>query len=188
MLLYTIVQCGLVSVQIEMEYMQGLLHSSILNTGDATYYLNVASSAIQQLLTNMYDGGSTVLEHVHSTSTASVNGCVMSASLVLSILIPNELTSSIGCKQVPVRPNMSAKEVCRMIAHTHRITNPEHYALYRIKDLQDHALADADLPQMIKHQMMQRGEPMPIFAYKRCDANFIWPDQLPGTEIQDRQI
>ncbi len=53
LLLYIIVHCGVISIEIEIEYMLGLLHSSILNGGDGNYYLTVWSSAIQ-VLKNMY--------------------------------------------------------------------------------------------------------------------------------------
>lgn len=53
LLLYIIVHCGVISIEIEIEYMLGLLHSSILNGGDGNYYLTVWSSAIQ-VLKNMF--------------------------------------------------------------------------------------------------------------------------------------
>lgn len=45
MLIYVLVQCGMVSVEIEADYMWGLLHPSLLN-GEGGYYLTSLSSAV----------------------------------------------------------------------------------------------------------------------------------------------
>ena len=45
MLIYVLVQCGLLAVEIEADYMWGLLHPSLL-TGEGGYYLTSLSSAI----------------------------------------------------------------------------------------------------------------------------------------------
>ena len=45
MLIYVLVHCGTVSVEIEADYMWGLLHPSLL-TGEGGYYLTSLSSAV----------------------------------------------------------------------------------------------------------------------------------------------
>lgn len=211
LLLYVIVHCGVISIEIEIEYMLGLLHSSILNGGDGSYYLTVWSSAIQ-VLKNMFSLNES--NHLVNGNNSKSSGPALKSQSPFSfrkklidsgpfskckedspsftpkplanlqaymkVLIPNELTSSIACKTVPVRSNMTTKEVCRMIAHTYRITNPEDYALYRIKDLDEQQLLDGDYPLTIKNELINRGE-TPMFAYKRCDAKFIWPTAFPVT-------
>lgn len=49
-------------------------------------------------------------------------------------MVPDELHGSILTKTVPARPQMTTKEVCKIIAHKARITNPQDYALYRLTD------------------------------------------------------
>lgn len=70
-----------------------------------------------------------------------------------------------------------------MIAHTYRITNPEDFALYQIKDLEELQFTDGDFPQLIMSEMTSKGE-QAMFAYKRVDAKFIWPTALPGSNSQ----
>lgn len=223
LLVYLIVHCGVISAEIESEYMLGLLHPSIMN-GEGSYYLTILSSAIQVLKTMYTADTSHQLEDIitvntHneqsnttifsmlrarpseklqkqiSTSNSTANGNVVgntpppplalpsiaNMQAYMKIMIPNELTSIITCKTVPVRHNMTTREVCRMIAHTFRITNPEDYALYRIKEngLEEIQLLDNEYPQVIKSELMTRGE-SPLFAYKRCDAKFIWPITSPN--------
>ena len=226
MLVYLIVHCGVISAEIESEYMLGLLHPSILN-GEGSYYLTVLSSAIQVLKTmytadnarslediitlnngNNTNGQSSLFSMLRSqpsenlqrqmnSSNKIMNGKSLATTIVTSnplalpsianmqaymkIMIPNELTSIITCKTVPVRHNMTTKEVCRMIAHTFRITNPEDYSLYRIKEngLEEIQLLDNEYPQVIKSELMARNEST-MFAYKRCDAKFIWPITSPN--------
>lgn len=49
-------------------------------------------------------------------------------------MVPDELHGSILTKTLPARPHMTTKEVCKIIAHKARITNPQDYALYRLVD------------------------------------------------------
>lgn len=53
---------------------------------------------------------------------------------MLKVVVPDELHGSILTKTVPARPQMTTKEVCKIIAHKARITNPQDYALYRLTD------------------------------------------------------
>ncbi|OTF70098.1 RAB GDP/GTP exchange factor-like protein [Euroglyphus maynei] len=218
MLVYLIVHCGVISAEIESEYMLGLIHPSILN-GEGSYYLTVLSSAIQVLKTMYTADNSRALEDIitlngtagvqsmfsiiraqpsenlqRQMNSTTANGkslglttpplalpSIANMQAYMKIMIPNELTSIITCKTVPVRHNMTTKEVCRMIAHTFRITNPEDYALYRIKEngLEEIQLLDNEYPQVIKSELMARNEST-MFAYKRCDAKFIWPITSPN--------
>ncbi len=53
---------------------------------------------------------------------------------VLKIVVPDELHGSIITKTLPVRPNMTTREVCKIIAHKARITNPQDYGLFKLID------------------------------------------------------
>lgn len=189
MLVYVIVQCGLITAEFEVEYMLGLLHPQILN-GDGSYYLILLSSAVQVLKAMFHS--SIGLEDrqlalpSNQPSQKVVNKMFSESSpkplamAYLKIMFPDEGSSNITCKTVPVRNNMTTKEVCRMLAHTFRITNHEDYCLYRIKQngIEDIQLMDHECPQFIKSQMMEKGESA-MFAYKRCDAKFVWPIASP---------
>jgi len=52
----------------------------------------------------------------------------------LKIVVPDELHGSIITKVLPVRPNMTTRDVCKIIAHKARITNPQDYGLYTLVD------------------------------------------------------
>jgi len=41
---------------------------------------------------------------------------------------------SIITKTLPVRPNMTTRDVCKIIAHKVRITNPQDYGLFKLVD------------------------------------------------------
>lgn len=53
-------------------------------------------------------------------------------SSVLRILVPDELHGSLNTKTLPVRPNMSTRDVCRILAHKIRCTNPQDYGLFKL--------------------------------------------------------
>jgi hypothetical protein len=48
MLIYVLVQCGIVAAEIEADFMWGLIHPSLLN-GEGGYYLTSLSSAVLAL-------------------------------------------------------------------------------------------------------------------------------------------
>lgn len=53
---------------------------------------------------------------------------------MLKVVVPDELHGSILTKTLPARPHMTTKEVCKIIAHKAKITNPQDFALYRLVD------------------------------------------------------
>lgn len=53
---------------------------------------------------------------------------------VLKIVVPDELHGSILTKTLPVRPGMTTRDVCKIIAHKARITNPQDYGLFQLVD------------------------------------------------------
>ena len=94
----------------------------------------------------------------------------------MKIKIPDVLTCSIISKTLPVRPNMTTKEACKMIAHKFKITNPEDYGLFKLINGEEIQLNDNELPQSVKSESTSTGIDCQ-FAYKRCDAKFIWPSK-----------
>lgn len=50
----------------------------------------------------------------------------------MKIMIPDELSGSIISKTLPVRPNMTTKDVCKMIALKFKISNPQDYNLFKL--------------------------------------------------------
>ncbi|KAH9519626.1 hypothetical protein Btru_003185 [Bulinus truncatus] len=170
MLIYVIVHCGLVSAEIEADFMWGLLQPSLL-TGEGGYYLTTLSSAVL-ILKNF--------QETHQMAPNLLEGKLPTISDMqgfLKIAIPDELHGSITWKTLPVRPNMNSKDVCSMVAHKFRVTNPQDYGLYLLCDGQESHLADSDCPQLIKGDIQTAGKNC-YFAFKRLDANIAWPRHL----------
>ncbi|KAK7477736.1 hypothetical protein BaRGS_00031024, partial [Batillaria attramentaria] len=170
LLIYVLVHCGLVSAEIEADYMWGLLHPSVL-TGEGGYYLTTLSSAVL-ILKNFQDA--------HESKTASLEGHLPTLGEVqgfLKIAFPDELRDSIIWKTLPVRPNMTTKDVCAMIAHKFKITNPQDYGLILLCDGEESQLTDSQCPQIIKKDNLAAGKES-FFAYKRLGANIAWPSSM----------
>ena len=210
-LIYVLIHCGVISAEIEADYMLGLLQSSILS-GEGGYYLTTLSSAVNALKhmnqsstdccttnssthsteisgpTNANPNANPVLRMNSSSSENSVSSTsgghspytqiklpmIADQKAYLKIMIPDEFTSSIAMKTLPMRPNMTTKEVCKMIAHKFKITNAEDFGLFKVVNGDETQLNDTDLPQFIKAQAMATGLECQ-FAYKRFDAKFVWP-------------
>ncbi|KAK3595982.1 hypothetical protein CHS0354_032496 [Potamilus streckersoni] len=169
-LIYTIIQCGNVSIEVEADYMWGLLHPSLL-TGEGGYYLTSLSSAILVLKN---------FRQMHENKDPGAQGPLPSISDMqgfLKIAIPDELKDSIEWKTLPVRPNMTTKDVCSIIAHKFKITNPQDYSFYILENREEKRLTDAECPQALKAQKMAEGKEC-VFAYKRTAANIAWPKSV----------
>lgn len=156
---WVLVKTNFVAAEIEAEYMWGLLHPSLFS-GEAGYYLTTLSSAVH-VLKNFKKGSeeNNMKNHVENDS-------------VLKVVVPDELHGSILTKTLPARPHMTTKEVCKIIAHKARITNPQDYALYRLTDGEETMLLDNECPQ----DFMKEGKHT-MLAYKRIDAKIAWPTQ-----------
>ncbi|KAK8767134.1 hypothetical protein V5799_006088 [Amblyomma americanum] len=187
--LHVLVQCGMVSAEVEADYMWGLLHPSLL-TGEGGYYLTTLSSAVH-VLKALREGQdqpaataavSSAPQPIQSSSSSKEDAQPVMfryprmADLqgFMQIVIPDELSGSIVAKTLPVLPHMTAKEVRKMIAHKFRVTNPEDYGLFKLVKGEETQLADNDCPQAIKADLLTSGVDC-RFAYKRYDVKFVWP-------------
>ncbi|XP_070169330.1 protein sprint isoform X4 [Polyergus mexicanus] len=156
LVIWVLVRGKVVDAEIEAEYMWGLLHASLLN-GEGGYYLTTLSSAVHVLKTFMSSQG----------TMSTLNGCgTPDCSSVLRILVPNELHGSLNTRTLPVRPNMNTREICRILAHKIRCTNPQDYGLFKLVQGEETLLGDHECPQELSHC---------LFAYKRIDAKIAWP-------------
>ncbi|PVD26166.1 hypothetical protein C0Q70_13835 [Pomacea canaliculata] len=170
LLIYVLVHCGLVSAEIEADYMWGLLQPSVL-TGEGGYYLTTLSSAVL-ILKNF--------QEAHENKTASLEGHLPTIGEVqgfLKIGFPDELRDTIIWKTLPVRPNMTTKDVCAMIAHKFKITNPQDYGLILLCDGEETQLMDSQCPQILKKDTLAKGKEC-FFTYKRLGANIAWPSSM----------
>ncbi|KAK6645386.1 hypothetical protein RUM43_001663 [Polyplax serrata] len=164
---WVLVQSGFIAAEIEAEYMWGLLHPSLLS-GEGCYYLTTLSSAIH------------VLKNFKSCDLDQTNRMTSNdwqcgdLKSVLKIIVPDEMHGSILTKTLPVKPNMTTKDVCKIIAHKIRITNPQDYGLFRLVDGEETLLNDTDCPQDVKCKFVESGKHCTL-AYKRIDAKIGWP-------------
>ncbi|XP_060062844.1 uncharacterized protein LOC132543369 [Ylistrum balloti] len=170
MMIYVLVHCGFVTAEIESDYIWGLIHPSLLN-GEGGYYLTSLSSAVlvlkkfrdmQETQTTQHEG--------HLPGIEDIQG-------FLKIAIPDELRDSIIWKTLPVRPKMHTKDVCTLIAHKFKVTNPQDYGLYILIKGEERRLQDAEIPQDLKTELMNNKKNC-VFAYKRTAANIAWPMSL----------
>ncbi|KAF5308871.1 hypothetical protein FQR65_LT00571 [Abscondita terminalis] len=155
---WVLVKTNFVAAEIEAEYMWGLLHPSLLS-GEGGYYLTTLSSAVH------------VLKNFKESNEEN-NKSHLKPDSVLKVVVPDELHGSILTKTLPARPHMTTKEVCKIIAHKARITNPQDYALYRLMEGEETMLADNECPQ----DFMNGGKHV-MLAYKRIEAKIAWPKQ-----------
>ncbi|XP_011505288.1 PREDICTED: protein sprint [Ceratosolen solmsi marchali] len=165
LLVWVLVRGKIIDAEIEAEYMWGLLHPSLL-TGEGGYYLTTLSSAVHVLKTFKSSQG--------STSTTNYGCGTPDCSSVLRILVPDELHGSLNTRVLPIRPNMNTRDVCRILAHKIRCTNPQDYGLFKLVLGEETLLGDQECPQEISHC---------LFAYKRIDAKIAWPKTANSASV-----
>ncbi|XP_055940907.1 protein sprint-like isoform X1 [Argiope bruennichi] len=194
-----LVRCGLIAAEIEADYMWGLLHPSLM-AREGGYYLTTLSSAVHVLKSLQACSPEMPQNQVEAFDNLPASGvsygtdmgsprsqlgiktpspeprlaCIADLQGFLKIMIPDELTGSIISKTLPIKPNMTTKEVAKLIAHKFNITNPQDYCLFKLVNGEEIMLADSECPQVIKADLMAAGTNC-LFTYKRCDAKFIWP-------------
>ncbi|CAL1279486.1 unnamed protein product [Larinioides sclopetarius] len=194
-----LVRCGLIAAEIEADYMWGLLHPSLM-AREGGYYLTTLSSAVHVLKSLQACSPEMPQNQVETFDNLPPSGvsygtdmgsprsqlgiktpspeprlaCIADLQGFLKIMIPDELTGSIISKTLPIKPNMTTKEVAKLIAHKFNITNPQDYCLFKLVNGEEIMLADSECPQVIKADLMAAGTNC-LFTYKRCDAKFIWP-------------
>ncbi|XP_059480304.1 protein sprint [Neocloeon triangulifer] len=169
---WVLVRGGMVAAEIEAEFMWGLLQPSLLS-GEGGYYLTTLSSAVHVLKN---------FRACYETQNPSLDwrgGSLAELRSVLRIVVPDELHGSILTKTLPVRPNTTTRDVCKIIAHKIRITNPQDYGLYKLVDGEETLLNDGECPQDVKDIVSQDGRHC-VFAYKRIDAKIAWPRTSPS--------
>jgi len=167
LLIYTVAKCGFIGAEIEAEFMWGLVHPSLLS-GEAGYYLTALCSAVHML--KNYTSESKM-----STNDSLLDGTNTLRASVLKVIIPDEMNGSLQKRTLPVRPNTTTKDLCRIIAHKARITNPQDYGLFKLVNGEETLLQDVEYPQEVA--IMTRIKPC-AFAYKRIDAKIAWPTEF----------
>ncbi|XP_055904339.1 protein sprint isoform X2 [Eupeodes corollae] len=164
-LVFVVAKCGFVGAEIEAEFMWGLLQPALLS-GEAGYYLTALCSAVHVLKSFMAS------DNEGTGSLDWRSSSLPACSSVLRVIIPDECNGSLQTRTLPVRPHTTTREVCRIIAHKARITNPQDYALFKLVDGEETLLTDVECPQDIR--LAAKGKHC-MLAYKRIDAKIAWP-------------
>ncbi|XP_076030151.1 src homology 2 domain-containing protein sprint isoform X2 [Oratosquilla oratoria] len=169
MIMWVLCHCHFVSAEVEAEYMWGLLLTSF-SSGEASYYLTAFSSAInavKNLTPSPESSPGNSLDSVKDVSMVPDHG-------VMKIVIPDEKNGSIVTRTLPIRPGTTTREVCKMMAHKMRVTNPQDYGLYKLVDGRESLLGDLECPHKVKWDLTSHGFHC-TFAFKRTDAKIAWP-------------
>merc|ERR1719481_473881 len=154
-------------MEVEAEWMWGLLHPSLL-AGQGGHYLSLLSSALHLLKNIRVLLGDESGSHTLSSPLLSPT---------VSVLVPDSLTGSLVQRSVPLRPQMTAKDVSRYVAHRLNIHNPEDFGLYSLVDGKDSLLSD-DLQLRCLQEKLEECKKTATFVYRRNDSNIVLPVKL----------
>ncbi|XP_076313653.1 uncharacterized protein LOC143226508 isoform X3 [Tachypleus tridentatus] len=179
-LVYVLAQCELISAEIEFDYMWGLLHSS-WHLGEGGYYLISLSSAVHTLKQLYLESMNIARKPVHPLFTLlkQPEGKTRLPSVCdlqgyLKVMFPDEVSGDVRYKTLPVPPNMTTKEVCRMAASKFGVTDAQDYGLFSLVGDIEFKLKECECPQILKAEAVA-GDKDISFIYRRCDGKFAWP-------------
>ncbi|XP_065205271.1 protein sprint isoform X2 [Planococcus citri] len=174
---WVLVRTGMVAAEIEAEYMWGLLHPSLLS-GEGGYYLTTLSSAV-----NVLKNFRPVNENSAISRLSWCHEQLSEFRSIFKVVVPDEMNGSLLTKTLPVRPNSTTKDICKIIAHKLRITNPQDYSLFKLVEGEETPMNDSDCPQDMKIELAKAGKHC-IFAYKRLDAKIAWPTTTTSQTVK----
>jgi len=161
LLAYLVVHTGVETLEVEAEWMWGLLHPSLL-AGQGGHYLSLLSSSLH------------LIKNVRALLGSQGPPASPLISPTLSVLVPDGHSGSLYHCHVPLRSHMVARDVSRYIAQHMNIHNPEDFALFRITERKDCILAeDTSL-----HKIQEGGEGLSL-VYRRIDSNVLLPLPSP---------
>ncbi|XP_042221535.1 protein sprint-like isoform X2 [Homarus americanus] len=170
MIMWVLSQSGMVSAEVEADYMWGLLLPSA-SSGETSYYLEAFHSAIHALK-NL--SPSPESSPGNSLDSVRQDVSMVSDQGIMKIVIPDEKNGSIVTRTLPIRPATTTREVCKMMAHKMKVTNPQDYGLYKLVDGLETLLSDNECPHKVKSDLTTHGFHC-TFAFKRIDAKIAWP-------------
>ncbi|XP_071482762.1 uncharacterized protein [Diadema antillarum] len=158
MLIYVLVQCEMMCIEIEADYMWGLLDPAMLS-GEGGYYLTTLSSAI------------CVLKQFEEETNTETKG------FLTVLAAPTLDPTCISLKTLPVLPGMVASEVCRILAHRLALEEEDAktYRLYLLRNSSEIELEDFDSPLKMKTDEEARGVRGCRFGFKSHKAKINWP-------------
>ncbi|XP_038071680.1 uncharacterized protein LOC119740437 isoform X2 [Patiria miniata] len=161
MFIYVLVQCEVVNIEIEADYMWGLLEPTMLS-GEGGYYLTTLSSAI------------CVLKQFEQENLFTETKGFLSVMVAVG-----DTEDHVVHKTLPVLPGMNAGDVSRILAHKMKIDNAHLYQLYLITREQDIPIGDNECPLEMKEN--DAGLTRPCFGYKIENRPVKWfPRTLPS--------
>jgi len=161
LLAYLVVHTGVETLEVEAEWMWGLLHPSLL-AGQGGYYLSLLSSSLH------------LIKNVRALLGSKGPPPSPLVSPTLSVLVPDGHSGSLHHCHVPLRSHMAAKDVSRYIAQHMNIHNPEDFALFRITERKDCMLAEDT--SLFKIQDDGKGLSL---VYRRIDSTVLLPLPSP---------
>jgi Ras and Rab interactor 2/3 len=157
-LVLTLARCSVAGAELEAEVMAGLLPPPLL-AGEGGYYLTTlfgAVAVLKKLGAPDNDKSFDVISNFFSIRfvrflmisfrlqwrTGSLGSGVSctggsgstGAGGVARILVPDETAGALRRVALPWRPGARVRDLCRALAHRARITNPQDYGLFALRD------------------------------------------------------
>jgi len=168
LLAYLVVQSGVESLEVEAEWMWGLLHPALL-AGQGGHYLALLSSALH------------LLKNVSALFSDTSGPSALPSPLLsptLSVLVPDPDSGCLDHRSVPLRPQMTSRDVARYIAQRMNIHNPEDFALFSLIDGKDSLLPEELQLRSLQEKLELSGRGLAL-VYRRTDSNILLPVHLP---------
>ena len=176
LVIYILCACNMYSMQIEIDYIWGLVYKQSINN-EVIFYLTLMSSAchilktlnLKLLVSNFY---------LTKNTYACVSDLSYLSNGLFNFLIPNDKSKTIENFYVPIKKSFKCKEICNMIAFMLKIFNSDEYSLYLLDENGfEKKIKDDEQPFDIKNEKF-KSNLKAVFIYKHKCANIVWPKTI----------
>ena len=175
LVIYVLSSCNMYSMQIEIDYIWGLIYRQSVSN-ETIFYLSLINSACYILKTL------NLKQLIHSfqllDGNTEFNDLSYLSNGLFNFLMPNEKSKTIETFNIPVKETSKSKEICNMIAFMLKIFNSAEYSLYLVDENSiEKKIKDDELPFEIKTEKIKLNLKF-VFIYKHKCANIVWPKTI----------
>ncbi|XP_007436169.2 ras and Rab interactor-like protein [Python bivittatus] len=171
-LIYVLVHCDVVSVQLDVEYMMELMDPSQLQ-GEGGYYLTTWFGALYHI--ENFQAASTITRQISVEAKRSIHQWHRRRTIhhhrrnLQNILYVSFHEPFNNQKTISVPPNMTTALVCAACAEKYGISDGADYGLFLVSESSSELLTEDSYPQKIRADLLQSQGGRGNFVYKPKD-------------------
>uniref|UniRef100_A0A670J309 VPS9 domain-containing protein n=1 Tax=Podarcis muralis TaxID=64176 RepID=A0A670J309_PODMU len=182
-LIYMLVNCDVVSVQLDVEYMMELMDPSQL-LGEGGYYLTTWFGALFHI--ENFQPAATVTRQISIEAQRSIHQWHRRRTIHHHHANRSHSQVRLESKTISVPPDMTTASVCAVCAEKYGVSDPESHGLFLVSHGSSQLLAGDSCPQRLRSETLQAQGGPGSFVYKPKDRGLPTTAAPPSLSNPDR--